>query len=107
MKHFVTFGLLLAMATPVLGQSGSNTAELKAYEAVQSRMRDMTMKPMGEPDKDFAMMMIPHHQAAIDMAKIQIQYGKDSMLIKMANDVIASQEKEIETLKSWQSRNQK
>ena len=35
------------------------------------------MKPTGNPDKDFVMMMIPHHQGAVDMAKVELQYGKD------------------------------
>ena len=50
------------------------------------------------------MMMLPHHQGAIDMAKIELEFGKDPMLKKMAGEIIAAQEKEIEAMKAWQSK---
>jgi uncharacterized protein (DUF305 family) len=62
----------------------------------------MMMEPSGDPDKDFAMMMIPHHQGAIDMAKVELQYGKDQQLRAMAEKIIAAQEAEIAELKKWQ-----
>ena len=52
-------------------------------------------------------MMIPHHQAAIDMAKIEVQSGKDPMLKKMAEKMIKDQEKEVADLKEWLAKNSK
>jgi uncharacterized protein (DUF305 family) len=46
-------------------------------------------------------MMIPHHQGAIDMAKVEIQYGKDPDLRKMAEKMVKDQEKEIADLQKW------
>jgi len=48
-------------------------------------------------------MMIPHHQGAIDMAKIEIQYGKDEQLRKMALDIVSAQQKEIISMQEWQA----
>jgi len=48
----------------------------------------MNMELSGNADKDFAAMMIPHHQGAIDAAKVELQYGKDPMLRKMAQKII-------------------
>ena len=46
-------------------------------------------------------MMIPHHQGAIDMAKVELKYGKDPELKKLAQDIIDAQEKEISFMKDW------
>jgi len=64
----------------------------------------MSVPPTGDADWDFTLMMIPHHQGAIDMARIELQYGKDPELRKLAGDIIAAQEKEIAILKQWQQR---
>lgn len=74
----------------------------KAYHDAMMKMDQDMMKGMtGNPDRDFAMMMIPHHQGAIDMAKVLLQYGKDPELKKMAQETIPKQEKEIADLKRW------
>ena len=53
----------------------------KAFAAsMQTMMNAMQVKPTGKPDKDFVLMMIPHHQGAIDMAKVELQYGADPEL---------------------------
>jgi uncharacterized protein (DUF305 family) len=53
----------------------------KAFAASMKTMMDsMHAKPTGKPDADFALMMVPHHQGAIDMAKVELQYGTDPEL---------------------------
>jgi uncharacterized protein (DUF305 family) len=64
-------------------------------------MKNMHVEPTGEPDKDFVLMMMPHHQGAIDMAKVELQYGKDPELRKRATDIVAAQEREIALMKGW------
>lgn len=64
-------------------------------------MADMMVPYTGDPDVDFARGMIPHHQAAIDMAKIQLEFGKDPEMRKLAEAIIAAQESEIATLKAF------
>lgn len=49
----------------------------------------------GDADRDFARMMIPHHQGAIDMALVELRYGKDPRLKRLAQEIIVSQQQEI------------
>jgi uncharacterized protein (DUF305 family) len=75
----------------------------KAFAAANDKMmKAMTMAPTGNADADFVMMMIPHHQGAIDMAQVELQYGKDPMLREMAQAIIKAQQEEIATMKKWQ-----
>ena len=75
----------------------------KAFAAsMKTMMNGMNVKPTGKPDKDFVLMMIPHHQGAIDMAKVELQYGADPELRQLATDIVAAQEKEIAQMKLFQ-----
>ena len=74
---------------------------------MKNMMKGMNVKPTGNPDKDFVLMMTPHHQGAIDMAKVELQYGTDPELRQMATDIIAAQEKEIAQMKDWLAKNGK
>lgn len=88
-----------------MGQSATTPAT-KAYQAANAKMhKSMAIKYTGDADKDFAAGMIPHHQGAIDMAKIVLQYGNDPELRKLADEIIAAQNKEIAFLRAWQTRN--
>lgn len=79
-----------------------------AYAAAAAKMHaDMGAELTGDPDVDFARGMIPHHQGAIDMAKIELQYGQDPELRALAEQVIAAQEQEIAFLKAWLAANSK
>ena len=49
----------------------------------------------GDPDRDFARMMVPHHQGAIDMAQQEMLYGKDVRLRRLAQEIIVTQQQEI------------
>jgi uncharacterized protein (DUF305 family) len=86
--------------------AGGGSASDKAFAAANDRMmKTMGAKPTGNPDRDFVSMMIPHHQGAIDMARIELQFGRDPVLRKMAEDIVKAQEMEIVELKKWLSDN--
>jgi uncharacterized protein (DUF305 family) len=72
---------------------------------MKTMMTDMHVKPTGKPDEDFARMMIPHHQGAIDMAKVELQYGTYPELRQLATDIVAAQDKEIAQMKAWLAKN--
>ena len=55
----------------------------------------------GNSDVDFVRLMLPHHQAAIDMAKTQLLYGKDPQMRRLAQEIITDQESEIELMQAW------
>jgi hypothetical protein len=63
--------------------------------AMDKMMADMTVKPTGDVDVDFAATMIPHHQGAIDMALAQLRYGKNDQLRRIAQEIIVEQQQEI------------
>ena len=85
-----------------------DSASAKAYQqAMDVMMKYMMMPYAGDADEVFARGMIPHHQGAIDMAKVVLQYGKDLEIRKTAEDVIKAQESEIAFLKDWLQKNAK
>ena len=111
--------VLVAAITPALAQESGDLAAphqmeavillpdsesdaTRAYiEAMNTMHAGMMMAFTGDPDVDFIKGMIPHHQGAVDAAKIQLQYGTDPEARAFAEKVIAAQEAEIAWMKEW------
>src|SRR5437870_2964745 len=66
--------------------------------AMNKMMMDMAVKPTGDVDRDFVAMMVPHHQAAVDMAKAELKYGHNEQLRRLAQQIVATQQHEIEVM---------
>jgi uncharacterized protein (DUF305 family) len=103
--HFLASRLpLLAVASVAL----ASPAALAQGDDFGGAMRDamrrmhgaMAIQPSGNPDRDFAAMMIPHHQGAIDMAKAELQFGKDERLRRLAQGIIVEQNQEIAAMRA-------
>jgi predicted outer membrane protein len=68
--------------------------------AMKKMMRDMMIKPSGDVDRDFVVMMVPHHQGAIDMAKAELKYGHNEQLRQLARGIVANQQHEITEMRN-------
>jgi hypothetical protein len=105
--------LLFAFAVPPLvsaqeahhaTQPAAVTPDERAFlgeneAAMTKMMNDMAAKPSGDIDRDFVAMMAPHHQGAIDMAVIELRYGKNEQLRRIAQEIIVDQLQEINAMK--------
>ena len=79
----------------------ANAPHAKAYALDNSHSEMMTAIYETDPDVAFAKAMIPHHKGAVNMAKVQLQFGKDEKMKKLAQDIIKAQEPEIKLMQDW------
>lgn len=93
------FGIPTAMAAK--GQQP--TPATRAYMQAMEQMRAPMMQGVQDPDPDVAFVkgMIPHHEGAIKMAQIELQYGKDGNIKKLAEKIIKAQKNEIVYMRKW------
>ena len=91
------------MDMKMMAPNPSDTTSTKGYKAAMMKMMEgmPMMKFTGDADLDFMSRMRAHHQCAIDMAKIVLANGKDIEVKKLAQDIVAAQEKEIATIDAW------
>jgi uncharacterized protein (DUF305 family) len=102
MRHKILSMLAIAAIAGTVSMAfAEETDASKAYMAAMHSSMNMNMEMSGDPDVDFVRMMIPHHEGAVEMAKVVLQYGKDPEVKKMAEDVIAAQQEEITWMKQW------
>jgi uncharacterized protein (DUF305 family) len=109
LRAFLMSFAALTLSFPAFAQEdhsnhhmGMTTTQTDHYAPAMKTMHEnMMVTPTGDADVDFVRGMIPHHQGAIDMAKILLEKGKDPELKKLAADIIKAQETEIAFMKDW------
>ena len=118
MRTLLTTCLWLLMALPAMAQTmpgmqmsapaANEAPSTTAYRDAMAKMdQGMNVPYTGNADRDFVAGMIPHHQGAIDMAQVELQYGTDPALRKLAQQIIAAQRKEIAFMQQWQAKHAK
>lgn len=97
---------VVASAASMTGMSmgaSSKSAGDKEMNAAMERMSDRmsSMRLTGVQDRDFMLMMIPHHRSAVDMANVELRRGTHPELKALAHDIITSQDREIAQMHGW------
>ena len=71
------------------------------HASMEAMARAMQAAPMtGDPDRDFLAMMIPHHAGAVEMARLVLVHGRDPLVRRLAEDIIAGQQAEIASMQA-------
>lgn len=106
---FIIPSVALAADTPPMpghqpeqGSKDFNRDYMKAMDRMHGPMMEGIMD--ADPDAAFVKGMIPHHQGGLEMAEIQLKYGKDPEIRKLAQEVIKAQKKEIRFMEEWLKR---
>ena len=87
---------------PMMGTTSKSKGDMEMMAVMEHMQSGIgAIKMTGDQDRDFMLMMIPHHQSAIGMAKVELARGKHPALKALASDIVSSQGLEIGKMKSW------
>jgi uncharacterized protein (DUF305 family) len=91
--------VLIGAATTLAATSDDAPFLAESEAAMTKMMAAMEIKPTGDVDAEFAAMMIPHHQGAIEMAMAELRYGRNEQLRRLAQEIIVTQQQEIAAMR--------
>jgi uncharacterized protein (DUF305 family) len=107
-RHPLQFAPVLFLIAILLSQRAHTTDrnEDSSWSLLTNSLMKMhaamsSVKSTGNTDADFAALMLPHHQAAIDMAEAELVNGKDPQMRRLAQEIITDQQSEIELMQLW------
>ena len=96
-----TLALMVGVALGgAIAAAGADDFHSLMGDAMERMHAAMHVAPSGDADRDFARMVIPHHQGAIDMAIVELRFGKDERLRRLAQGIIVEQGHEITLMRS-------
>lgn len=107
MNYIGRVGMLaVLLAVGLLAQEPKPSTQEDYWSALTASSQKMhaamgSVRQTGDSDADFVSLMLPHHQAAIDMAKAQLLYGKDPQMRRLAQEIITDQQSEIDLMRLW------
>jgi uncharacterized protein (DUF305 family) len=88
-------------------EHNAGTVALEMEQAMEKMHTEMAaIKLSGDNDADFVRLMLPHHQAALDMAKAELTHGKDPQMRRLAQEIVTDQQSEIELMQVWLKRHE-
>ena len=93
----------MSSCMPMMQMPPAKSAADRGYMGAMMQMHGSMMRTTmtGNADRDFMMMMIPHHEAAVAMAQTELQYGVDPKVKALAQRIISAQRSEIKEMNSW------
>ena len=86
-------------ASASLAQDAATAFKAENAAAMDKMMAAMAIQPSGDIDRDFAEMMIPHHQGAIEMAEAELRHGRNEQLRRIAQEIVVDQQQEIAAMR--------
>jgi uncharacterized protein (DUF305 family) len=107
MNYFGRIGMFAVfLGVGLLAQGPMVSTQEEYWSALTASSQKMhsamgSVRQSGDSDADFVRLMLPHHQAAIDMAKAQLLYGKDPQMRRLAQAIITDQQSEIDLMRLW------
>jgi uncharacterized protein (DUF305 family) len=114
MKGMIVLGVIIAalLGAGVWYRLDAYSPDAMAAKAELAAANDRMMQTMmgdavvytGDPDLDFVNLMIPHHQGAVDMARVEIRYGRNPKVVDLARRIEAAQQPQIDQMQAWKAR---
>ena len=111
-RALVSTAVLLSSVIAWPQRTGEQEAEAsKSWAELRSSMEKMhaevgPLKSSGTADADFVRIMLPHHRAAVNMARTELLYGSDRQLRRLAQEIISDQQSEIQLMELWLKQHQ-